>query len=78
MQVEWKPFQIDPNTALEGEEFEAYCQRRWGSSGWTRSLRQQGKQDGVRFANWKWWPHTLKVSTARCIVTTRQDGGKGL
>jgi len=52
---------IDPGTKREGEEFEAYCKRRWGSSGWTRNLRIKGQKDGANFANWKWWPNTLKA-----------------
>ena len=59
--VEWKPYMIDPGTHKDGEDMEAYCRRRWGSSGWTRNLRTQGKHDGANFANWKWWPHTLKA-----------------
>lgn len=39
---------------------EAYCRRRWGGSGWTRDLKQQGREDGATFSNWKWWPNTLK------------------
>ena len=39
---------------------EAYCERRWGSSGWTIHLRQEGSKDGAKFANWKWWPNTLR------------------
>lgn len=60
VQVEWKPFQIDPGTDIQGEAFEAYCERRWGSSGWTHHLRHEGKKDGANFANWQWWPNTLK------------------
>jgi hypothetical protein len=30
---------IDPATADGGEEYDAYNRRRWGSDGWTRSLR---------------------------------------
>lgn len=52
---------IDPGTAVNGEEFEAYNQRRWGSSGWTLQLREQGSKDGATFQNWKWWPNTLKA-----------------
>jgi len=40
---------------------EAYCTRRWGSSGWTHSLKSEGRKDGAHFANWKWWPHTLRA-----------------
>lgn len=68
VQVEWKPFQIDPGTATQGEEFETYCRRRWGSSGWTNHLRQQGKKDGALFADWKWWPNTLKVSSVTTVT----------
>lgn len=60
VQVEWKPFQIDPGTAVEGEDLEAYCRRRWGSSGWTNHLRREGKKDGANFGNWRFWPNTLK------------------
>lgn len=59
--VTWRPYQIDPGTAVDGEIFEAYCQRRWGGSGWTSRLRQEGKKDGAYFNNWKWWPNTLKA-----------------
>jgi predicted DsbA family dithiol-disulfide isomerase len=59
--VEWKPYQIDPGTAVGGEKFEAYNRRRWGSSGWTVRLKQEGRKDDAPFANWKWWPNTLKA-----------------
>lgn len=61
MNVSWKPFLIDPNTATNGEEFEAYNIRRWGGSGWTTQLKQAGQKDGASFKNWKWWPNTLKA-----------------
>lgn len=54
--VQWKPFHIDPGTAEEGEEKEAYCRRRWGSSGWTRDLRRH-----ANFGNWQWWPNTNRA-----------------
>lgn len=59
--MDWKPFQIDPGTNTQGEKFEAYCQRRWGGSGWTNHLMQEGRKDGATFQNWKWWPNTLKA-----------------
>jgi len=52
---------LDPNFSVNGEEFEAYSQRRWGSSGWTLQLKEQGRKDGATFQNWKWWPNTLKA-----------------
>jgi predicted DsbA family dithiol-disulfide isomerase len=60
VEIEWKPFMIDPGTAIDGEEFEAYNRRRWGGSGWTHHLRQEGAKDGAKFADWKWWPNTLR------------------
>ena len=59
--VEWKPFIIDPGTSLKGETVEAYCRRRWGGSGWTRSMIAGGRKDGANFSNWQWWPNTLKA-----------------
>lgn len=59
--VEWKPYMIDPGTEINGEEFEAYNRRRWGGSGWTMQLKEQGSRDGATFQNWKWWPNTLKA-----------------
>jgi len=58
--VEWKPFIIDPNTSREGEEYMAYNRRRWGSDGWTRDLRRMGKPVGANFSNWVWWPSTMQ------------------
>lgn len=37
----------------------ADCFLRWGSDGWTRSLRKAGLQDGLEFKNWKTWPNSL-------------------
>ena len=55
------PYQIDPGTNPGGEEFEAYNRRRWGGSGWTRRLIEEGRRDGANFADWRWWPSTLKA-----------------
>jgi len=52
---------IDPGTDVKGEKVDAYCRRRWGGAGWTEHLKQDGRKDGAHFANWKWWPHTLKA-----------------
>jgi predicted DsbA family dithiol-disulfide isomerase len=52
---------IDPGTDPNGEEFEAYNRRRCGSSGWTHHLKQEGRKDGARFDQWKWWPNTKKA-----------------
>jgi predicted DsbA family dithiol-disulfide isomerase len=63
--VEWKPYIIDPNIDPGGEGFESYNIRRWGSSSWTHHLKQEGRKSGANFANWKWWPNTMK---AHCLV----------
>mmetsp|Transcript_27742 Transcript_27742/g.77752 ORF Transcript_27742/g.77752 Transcript_27742/m.77752 type:complete len:169 (-) Transcript_27742:266-772(-) len=52
---------IDPGTNIQGETVQAYCERRWGSDGWTQRLKQEGRKDGARFGNWKYWPHTMKA-----------------
>ena len=46
---------IDPATNKDGETVEAYCRRRWGGSGWTRSMISSGKKDGATFSNWEWY-----------------------
>ena len=78
IQVEWKPFQIDPGTAMQGEDMEAYCRRRWGSSGWTRSLRTEGAQDGAKFANWKWWPNTARAHQWIQYATTKFNSNESV
>lgn len=60
MKVNWKPFFIDPSTKANGEDYMAYCRRRWGGDGWTMGL--PGKRDGRKFTNWKIWPNTLHAS----------------
>lgn len=61
--VEWRPFQIDPGTKITGETVDDYCRRRWGGSGWTNHLKQEGRKNdtGANFNNWKYWPHTSKA-----------------
>ncbi|KAL3794942.1 hypothetical protein HJC23_004319 [Cyclotella cryptica] len=67
--VEWKPYVIDPGTKVDGEEFEAYNVRRWGSSGWTHSLKRSGRLVGANFNNWKTWPNTLKCHQMIAYLT---------
>ena len=63
---------IDPGTNPQGEDMEAYCRRRWGGSGWTRSMISSAKKDGALFGNWKWWPHTLKAHQLVHYCKTKQ------
>lgn len=53
---------LETALAFLGEEYLAYNKRRWGSDAWTGSLRASGKPHGAAFKDWKWWPHTLKVT----------------
>ncbi|MCO5606805.1 hypothetical protein L7F22_060996 [Adiantum nelumboides] len=41
VEVHWHPYMIDVNTRSSGEEYLAYNKRRWGSDGWTSSLRSE-------------------------------------
>jgi predicted DsbA family dithiol-disulfide isomerase len=61
IQIEWKAYQLDPNTAIAGEDFVAYNLRRWGGSEWTKDLFRQGHTVGALFGQWKIWPRTLRA-----------------
>ena len=52
----------------------AYNQRRWGSDGWTHSLRRSGEDCGAAFANWQTWPNTVQ---AHRLALLAQQNGKG-
>ncbi|KAL7541728.1 hypothetical protein ACHAXR_011160 [Thalassiosira sp. AJA248-18] len=69
MMCNYQPYMIDPNTKKEGEEFEAYNIRRWGSSGWTQGLKRSGRKVGANFNNWVTWPNTLKAHQLIAFVT---------
>ena len=60
VEINWKPFFIDPATKAVGEDYMAYNKRRWGGDGWTSSL--PGKREGRKFKQWKIWPNTLHAS----------------
>ena len=71
VEINWKPFFIDPGTKATGEDYLAYCRRRWGGDGWTMSL--PGKSQGTKFKGWKVWPNTLHA--ARLIHRAGVIGG---
>jgi predicted DsbA family dithiol-disulfide isomerase len=73
--IEWKPFMIDPGTNKEGEEYLAYNRRRWGSDGWTHSLRRDGRKIGANFADWQWWPNTAKAHQLVSYFAHKQGPG---
>lgn len=74
--VHWHPYMIDINTNNAGEEYLAYNQRRWGSDGWTASLRRSAAKDGLRFKDWKWWPNTLHAHRLVLLADTLGKGGE--
>mmetsp|Transcript_125644 Transcript_125644/g.268108 ORF Transcript_125644/g.268108 Transcript_125644/m.268108 type:complete len:183 (+) Transcript_125644:228-776(+) len=67
---------IDPGTKRDGEDYTAYCRRRWGGDGWTHSLRQRGQQLGLPFGKWTWWPNTLNAHRL-CVYLEEMDGARG-
>jgi len=75
IRIRWHPYVIDPGTADTGEEFEAYCTRRWGNSVWTHDLRRAGRACGANFEDWKFWPNTL--SAHRLVLLAERNGKAG-
>ena len=71
-----KPYMIDPNTNMNGEEFEAYNIRRWGSSSWTNSLIRSGRSVGANFNNWQIWPNTLRAHQLIDYITNPEGDRK--
>lgn len=67
---------IDPNTNMNGEEFEAYNIRRWGSSSWTNSLIRSGRSVGANFNNWQIWPNTLRAHQLIDYITNPEGDRK--
>jgi len=61
IKIVYKPYIIDITTSLRGESVESYSRYRWGGSGWTTHVQQQGRYDGAKFSDWKWWPNSLKA-----------------
>lgn len=48
--------------------------RRWGSDAWCSDLRRSGKPDGAAFADWRWWPSSLK---GHQLILLAQERGLG-
>lgn len=63
VEVEWKPFQIDPSVDENGVSFADYCQKRWGDPDpkWMDRLKSAGRKDGANFGNIQWVPNTIKA-----------------
>ena len=62
---------IDPGTATQGEDYQAYNRRRWGSDGWTHSMRRSAKADGCGFGGWSTWPNTQLAN--RLLLFAEKD-----
>ena len=69
---------IDPNTKIDGEEFEAYNVRRWGGFGWTHGLKRSGRKVGANFVNWRTWLNTLRAHQLIAFVTNPERRGRGV
>ncbi|GAQ93220.1 hypothetical protein KFL_013690010 [Klebsormidium nitens] len=74
VEVAWHPYMIDLGTNPAGEDYLAYNKRRWGSGGWTQSLRGSGARNGLKFKDWNHWPNTLH---AHRLVDLASSVGKG-
>eukprot|EP00904_Undaria_pinnatifida_P004886 jgi/Undpi1/1527/HiC_scaffold_11.g04917.m1 len=74
VRVSFTPYMIDPQTRPEGEGYLAYNKRRWGSDGWTTSLRRSSRKDGCTFSKWETWPNTL---LAHRLQKFAEAAGKG-
>lgn len=63
VEIEWKPFQIDPSLESEGLTFADYSKRRWGTSDPTfmNGIRSAGRKDGANFANIGWVSNTNRA-----------------
>ena len=69
--VHYHPFMIDPATEADGEEYMAYNRRRWGSDGWTSSMKRMGRKEGAPYANWKTWPNTTHCGRLLLLAASR-------
>ncbi|KAH7416609.1 hypothetical protein KP509_14G098500 [Ceratopteris richardii] len=67
---------IDLQTKSSGEDYLAYNRRRWGSDGWTSSLRRSAAKDELQFKDWKWWPNTLNAHRLVLLADTVGKGGE--
>ena len=65
---------IDPRIDPAGEGYADYNRRRWGSDGWTHSLRAAGAPDGALFAKWDWWPNTLHAHRLMALASRHGKG----
>ncbi|KAL7714868.1 DSBA-like thioredoxin domain-containing protein [Entamoeba marina] len=74
--VEYHPFIIDSGTNKNGEEYLAYNVRRWGSDGWTYSMKREAIPDGCKFQNWKYWPYSLHCHRLMMYANTLKKGSE--
>lgn len=69
---------IDPGTQASGEDYKAYCRRRWGGDGWTYSLRDRGQELGLPFGQWDYWPNTLNAHRICTYLEERDQADASL
>ena len=61
VELEWKPHIIDPTVSLQGELFETYCKKRWGSTAVHARVFTEGAKEGLKLAGWKWWANSARA-----------------
>lgn len=63
VEIEWKPFQIDPSLEKEGMTLADYTERRWGTrnSKMMDNFRRTGSKVGANFANTGWVSNTNRA-----------------
>lgn len=70
--VHWHPYQIDPATPTQGEDFGAYNQRRWNDDGqeFLEHLRETSQKNGpgLEFKDTRYWPNTLLSNALLCYA----------
>uniref|UniRef100_A0A7S0VRE6 DSBA-like thioredoxin domain-containing protein n=1 Tax=Hemiselmis tepida TaxID=464990 RepID=A0A7S0VRE6_9CRYP len=70
IEINWRPYFINPATNEEGEEFNAYCKKVFGGE-FPATL--PGKEEGKAFTNWAMWPNTLQAQ--RLVHHAGEVGG---
>merc|ERR1712150_245075 len=77
VRLHWHPYMIDMKTQPDGEDYMKYNQRRWGSDGWVRGMKDSALADGARFENWgrhnpnSEWANTMNAHRLLYFVQTK-------
>ena len=59
--ITFHTYLINSGVLEEGEKFEDYLKRKTkGDDSWTNPFKEKGKKVGCPYANWQWFPHSVK------------------